>query len=119
MCILLVEDETLIRETLTETLIDEGFEVCQAATGDQAARLIEAPPTVFLLLMTDIDLPGTRNGVDVARLMHCKHPSLPVLYMTGRPERLRTIGPGEAILIKPFTLQQMICVVQRLFDGML
>ena len=118
MCILLVEDEPLICELLTDALTDDGFEVCQAATGDQAAHLIEAPPVALLMLITDVDLPGSRNGLDVARLMHCKHPLLPVLYITGRPERLGTIGSGEAALIKPFTLQQMSCVVQHLLDGM-
>jgi DNA-binding response OmpR family regulator len=40
MCILLVEDESLIREMLAEELGSQGFEVCEAETGDQAAGLI-------------------------------------------------------------------------------
>lgn len=114
MCILLVEDETVLRETLADALANEGFEVCQAETSDQAADLIETPPTVFLLLITNIDLPGKRDGPGIAQLIHHTHPSLPVLYITGRPDRMSAIGPREAALSKPFTLQHMIGVVQHL-----
>jgi two-component system, OmpR family, response regulator len=114
MCILLVEDDQPVREVVVEALADEGFEVCEAETGDQAAGLIEKPPKTFRLLMTDVDLPGKRDGINLARLMQRRHPALPVLYMTGRPEKVGTLGPREALLAKPFTFQDMFRAVRAL-----
>jgi DNA-binding response OmpR family regulator len=84
MCILLVDDEDLIREILAYELDFQGFEVCEAETGDQAAALIKNPPKAFSLLITDIHMSGNTNGIEVGRLMRLHHPALPIIYTTGR-----------------------------------
>jgi CheY-like chemotaxis protein len=74
MCVLVVEDEALVRDILVEALSSYGHDVCEASTGDAAAVLIETPPKTFTLLITDIHMPGQRDGIEVARLMrqHCR-----------------------------------------------
>ena len=114
MCILLVEDEPHFRETVVDALADEDFETCEVATGDQAADLIEKPPKPLRLLMTDVDLPGKRDGLSLAQLMHRRHPSLPVLYMTARPDRIPSLGAKEALLAKPFSISNMIHAIRQL-----
>ena len=52
MCVLIVEDEPLIRLILAEELADAGLPVCQAENGDQAATLIQSSPIEFTLLAT-------------------------------------------------------------------
>jgi len=64
--ILLVEDEFLIRLTLSEALSDEGFDVLQASSGDEAMTLV-ADPAGLSLLLTDVELPGALNGNALAR----------------------------------------------------
>src|SRR5690242_12638896 len=103
MCILLVEDEQLCLELVAEVLEDEGFDTCSAATSDQAAHLVENPAKTFRLLITDVDLPGKRNGIGLAQLTHRYYPSLPVLFMTGRPDKAGLLGSNEALLAKPFS----------------
>ena len=120
MCILLVEDEELIRDILVEELGSQGLEVCEAHNGDHAAVLIENPPKPFRLLITDIHMPGQRNGIEVARLMRLRHPSLPVIYTTGRPDILDTLdplGPMEAVILKPFDLSALANVVWQLLTA--
>jgi DNA-binding response OmpR family regulator len=90
MCILLVEDEGIIRELLTDELDSQGFEVCETETGDQAAVLIKHPPQAFSLLITDIHMPGSTDGVEVGRLMRLHHPAVPIIY---RYLRLEVDGP--------------------------
>jgi len=117
MCILLVEDEDLIRETIADALDYHGFEVSEAHTGDHAARLIENPPKVFSLLITDIHMPGQRTGIEVARLVRQYHPVLPIIYTTGRPDILKSIGPlgeREAVVLKPYTSIQLVRTVRIL-----
>ena len=117
MCILLVEDEELIREILVDELDFQGFEVCQAETGDQAALLIENPPKAFSLLITDIHMPGSMNGIEVADLMYLHHPAVPIIYTTGRPDTLNAIGPlgpNKALIKKPYTPTDIVDVIRRL-----
>lgn len=120
MCILLVEDEYLIRSIVAEELTESGFEVCMAEDGDQAAALIAEPPTAFSLLVTDIHMPGRLNGIAVARLMREQHPEVPVIYMTGRPgvlNALGSLGDKEALVAKPFTPSDLLAVVRRLLGA--
>lgn len=69
MCILLVEDEWLIRAPVAEELAEVGFEVCEAGSGDQVSALIAETPTPYSLLVTDIHMPGRLDGIGVARLL--------------------------------------------------
>ena len=109
-CILLVEDERLIRLTLVETLEDAGYTVVEAVNGDEACVLMQGS-NGFDVLLTDIQMPGLADGIEVARNFHQRHPQRPVVFMTGRPETLARVGrlsPNEALLRKPFGSAQML-----------
>ena len=108
--ILLVEDERLIRLTLVETLEDAGYTVVEAVNGDEACVLMQGT-NGFDVLLTDIQMPGLADGIEVARNFHKRHPRRPVVFMTGRPETLARVGrlsPNEALLRKPFGSTQML-----------
>jgi DNA-binding response OmpR family regulator len=119
LCILLVEDEALIRLLLTEELTEAGFAVCQAASGDEAATIIESATIPFTLLITDIHMPGERDGIAVSRLMRCHDPGVPVVFTSGRPDvlgKFEPLGQNEAIIPKPFLPSEVIRVVRRLLN---
>lgn len=115
--VLLVEDETLIRMILAEALADEGFEVLEAASGDEAARVAEGAG--FDLLLTDVQMPGRLDGVALARHLLQSRPDLPVVYVTGRPESLdRVERRGRAAYIrKPYSPSEVIAVVRDLLEA--
>lgn len=120
MCILLVEDEALIRLVLAEELVLAGFEVCEAEDGTQAANLIQTPPAAFTLLITDIHMPGGLDGIQVAHLMRARFPRVPITYITGRPDaldRLGRLGATETLLPKPFAPSSLLAAAQRLLAG--
>jgi len=107
----------LIRDILMEELRSHGHDVYEAPTGDEAARLIEDPPKDFTLLITDVHLPGQHDGIDVGRLMRRRYPSLPIIYTTGRPDalvKLGSLGPRDAVVLKPYTPSQLMDVIRRL-----
>lgn len=118
MCILLVEDEVLIRIILAEELAEAGFAVCEAESGDRALALIEAqPPDLFSALVTDVHMPGSLTGIEVAGALRFRRPEIPVVYMTGRPDVLRgtvPLGGRTALLPKPFVPSELLAVVRRL-----
>ena len=115
--ILLVEDENLIRVTLAEMLEEAGYVVVEAATGDEACSLMHGL-NGFDVLLTDIQMPGQADGIDVAHKFQAQHPNAPVVFMTGRPDMMSRVGQltnSEAFLRKPFRPRQMLDAL----DGLL
>ncbi len=106
--LLLVEDEFLIRMTLSEALTDAGFEVLEAEDADQALELLASDSTIRLLL-TDIQLPGSCNGQVLVERARQTRPALPVIFMSGR---LNTSTAGQVgrdrYIAKPY-LPSEIC----------
>ena len=113
--ILVVEDEFLIRLTLSEALGDEGFEVLEAETGDDALPLLQADTDIRLLL-TDIQLPGTLNGHTLVQRARQTLPNLPVIFMTGRLEQDMgaSASPLDVFISKPYTLTAICDAAKRL-----
>ncbi len=112
--ILIVEDEFLIRLTLAEALCDEGFDVVEAETGDAALRLIEADPTIRLML-TDMQLPGTLDGASLAAHARRHNPELPIIFVTGRPEAVGALLTRRDLFIaKPYLPSEVCAAARRL-----
>ena len=112
--ILLVEDEMLIRAIVAESLGDAGFEVVEAANGDEALALIGRLERVDLLL-TDMQMPGKADGNAVAACARHHFPRLPVIYVTGRPDSLTNpVGGNDLVICKPFGPKEVIGAAVRL-----
>jgi CheY-like chemotaxis protein len=108
MKVLVVEDDPFVREMAVAGLEDGGFEVVEAASGDDALRLLQTG-IILDALLTDIRLPGA-NGWAVARAYREHFPELPVLYVTGYAEQMQPV-PGGIILSKPYRMAQVIGVL--------
>jgi CheY-like chemotaxis protein len=89
-------------------LEDAGFEVIEAASGEEALRLLQTGITLDALL-TDIRLPGA-NGWAVASAYRERFPDLPVLYVTGYSEQMQPV-PGGIIISKPYRMDKVIGVL--------
>jgi CheY-like chemotaxis protein len=114
--ILIVEDEFPLRLLFAEFLGDEGFDITEASSGDQAIGLLGEQET-FDLVFTDISLPGRADGNDVAAIAKQRNPDTPVLYLSARLDTLTNkIEPGDAFLSKPCRLTDISSVVQRLLS---
>jgi PAS domain S-box-containing protein len=97
--IVLVEDEEIVREVTAEQLREQGYRVLEADSGAAALRLLHAGAR-FDLLISDVALPGTINGRQVAEAVRQRYPSMPVILVTG-------YAPGDAlsdmeVIRKPF-----------------
>ncbi len=117
MCILVIEDEPLIRMLVVEELAAFGREMREASNGDQAAHLIGDPAISFCLLITDIHMAGRHDGFVVGELMRGSHPSTPIVYMTARPDIFQSKGylrKSDRLLTKPFSLARLIQTVDQL-----
>jgi CheY-like chemotaxis protein len=115
--LLLVEDEILVRDTLADELREEGFDVIEAGTGDEAIRLLEQR-TDFDVVCTDVRMPGKADGIDVAVCARGRMPSVPVLVVSGYASelgrRLDVLAPPSAFLAKPFRFSDVSGTLRRL-----
>ena len=113
-CLLLVEDDFDFRLVMAETLADEGFEVIEAQSGDEAVELLVRLEKLDLLV-TDIQMPGRFDGNCVATEAKRHYPGLPVIYISGRPESLTNrIDPTDSFVRKPFSCRHFIVEITRL-----
>jgi CheY-like chemotaxis protein len=83
MCILVVDDEALVRMTTAGTLRDAGFTVIEASNARDAIRKF-GDGLAFRGLVTDIEMPGTANGYVLARRARATKPGLAVIVVSGR-----------------------------------
>lgn len=115
MCVLLVEDDFLIRDLLAEALRDFGYDVIEVARGDIALDIVEMPPKEFTVLVTDYHMPGKVNGVQVAAYIRKKTPNIPVIIISARPDivepQLNSI-PTCHLLQKPFLATTLVNLVK-------
>ncbi len=117
--ILLVEDEALVRELAAEALSDLGYRILEAGDAGAAMRILQDGTAVDLLL-TDVGLPGM-NGRQLAAAARERRPGLKVLFITGYAHdaggEAGLVGPGMALLGKPFALDALARKVEAVLAG--
>jgi PAS domain S-box-containing protein len=96
---LLVDDEELVRLSTADMLFDLGYEVTEAASAEEALRLLRGG-LVPSLMVTDHLMPGM-SGAELARLVRSQRPDLPVLIVSGYAEA-EGVAPDLVRLTKPF-----------------
>jgi two-component system, response regulator PdtaR len=112
--ILVVEDESLIRFWVAELLEENGFSVLMAADADTALILLESRPDVDLLF-TDVQMPGSLNGMELARVVHARWPNILLMLTSGRERPTRTEMPEDGRFVaKPYSAQELIGQVNDL-----
>lgn len=119
--LLLVEDEFLIRLSLSEVLSDDGFEVVEAEDGETALALMDGQDD-FAMMLTDIQLPGRFDGYVLAQKVRTKRPGLPVIFMSGRPQSPPSQSPPspnplDTYVTKPYLPSVVSATIRRILDG--
>ena len=117
--VLLVEDETGIRELACEFLRRQGYKVLHGMDGNEALRIAEGHTDLIHLLVTDMAMPNV-GGKELADRLRKVRPQIKVLFMSGYPDH-EALGGGEvgvqnAVLQKPFSLDTLAHKVRTLLD---
>ncbi|MBR1269761.1 response regulator [Bradyrhizobium sp. AUGA SZCCT0222] len=98
--VLIVEDDTLLRMCVAEIVEEAGFAVIEAADADAAMALLESRLDIALLL-TDIDMPGSMNGLQLAHAVRNRWPPIKILVVSGQ------------VRLQPFELPQDSCFLPK------
>lgn len=106
--VLLVEDEMLVRMLGVDMLEEAGFIVVEADSADEAMTVLNGGGEIQLLF-SDVDMPGSMDGLELARLVHQRWPNVRILLTSGH-HRLSEAGlpDGGRFLRKPWTEAGMI-----------
>ena len=117
--ILLVEDETVVRQLVAEILESSGYTVMQAGDGPSALELLRRHSGKLDLLLTDVVMPGM-SGPEVAQAVTSMRPGTQVLYTSGYTDSAighhGVLEPGIAFLQKPFSANDLTRKVRVLLD---
>jgi CheY-like chemotaxis protein len=114
--ILLVEDEVLIRAVVAEELLDAGFRVFQAANGDEALVILQSSIHLDLVL-TDVRMPGSIDGLQLAARVRATWPQMKIIVMSGHLAAQPPGVPADLFLAKPYQIVPMIEKIKRLLSG--
>ncbi|MBB3950947.1 PAS domain-containing protein [Aureimonas jatrophae] len=109
--VLLVDDEIFVRMSTADMLDELGYEIVEAASAEEAARLVEAG-VPFDLLVTDHLMPGM-TGVELAALARRHRPDAAVLIVSGYAE-IDGIDSSISRLTKPFRKEELAASLERL-----
>jgi len=120
--ILLVEDETALRQSVRTSLCRLGYCVIEASTGREALEIWRQRGKEIRLLLTDLVMPGGVNGQELAGRLREQDPALRVIYTTGYStdageENLRLVA-GVNFLAKPYESHQLARVVRNCLDAL-
>lgn len=113
--VLLVEDEPMIADMISDALIDEGFNVFAVADGEGALRYLESGSKVDVLF-TDINLAGVMDGSELAERARELRPELPIVYASGRcsPSAMQPLVARSMFLPKPYSPIEVCTLISRM-----
>jgi PAS domain S-box-containing protein len=112
--VLLVEDNKDVAAILTEYLGQLGFAVDHAWNASEALRNLESKRP-YRLVVTDILMPGSMAGLELARIVRGNHSEIPVLLTTGYSQRAQeAVREGFSVLQKPYDLESLSAAVREL-----
>ena len=112
--VLVVDDETLIRMDVVDQLKAEGFKVFEAANADQAIAFLSAEPTIRLLF-TDIDMPGSMDGLKLAAAVRDRWPPVKIIVTSGhRLIEATDLPDGSVFFSKPYRHAEVMASIREL-----
>jgi CheY-like chemotaxis protein len=112
--VLLVEDDTLVRLVIADMISDIGFEIIEVSTADEAIQMLESHPDIRLVI-TDVVMPGTIGGLELAATIGRRWPLVEIIVTSGSICASEiALPPRSTFAAKPFDKMAFIKAVRRI-----
>ncbi len=112
--VLVVEDEWLLRLLAVELIEDAGFVALQAGNADEAIAILEHRMDVALVF-TDVDMPGTMDGLKLAHAVRRRWPPIKIIIVSGKTRLSDAELPSDTrFFSKPYSAPGMIYELRSL-----
>jgi DNA-binding NtrC family response regulator len=111
-----VEDEVLIRLMLADELRDAGHQVIEASDADEAVVILKA--TRPDLLISDVRMPGSIDGMGLLALVRTSRPALPVIITSAHLDPAQAKSQGATLFVpKPYLCGVMLDAAEEILRG--
>jgi CheY-like chemotaxis protein len=112
--VLIVEDELLLRINAVEMIEDAGFEALEAADADEAIAILETRHDIRVIF-TDIQIPGSMDGLKLAQAVRGRWPPIKIVATSGRVNiRIDDLPEGGRFLPKPYLPEEITGTLREL-----
>jgi two-component sensor histidine kinase/ActR/RegA family two-component response regulator len=112
--VLVVEDEMVLRMRAVDIVEDAGFTAIEAVNAEQALSILEKRSDISLLF-SDIQMPGSMDGLKLAHAVHNRWPSIKIILVSGQVHVADADTPDDARFFgKPLEAKQMIAELQQM-----
>lgn len=114
LTVIVVEDEPLIRVDTAIMLEEAGFDVLEAANADEAIPILEATPSIWAIF-TDVDMPGSMDGIRLAHAVKDRWPPVHIFVTSGhRMVETADLPGGGRFFAKPYDQTAVIAAFREL-----
>jgi two-component system, response regulator PdtaR len=106
--LLVVEDESLVMMSITGDLIAEGYDVLTASNADQAIEILESRNDIEIIF-TDIEMPGSMDGLKLAHAVRYRWPPVNIIVTSGRKRpRDDEMPKNSGFVAKPYESKDVL-----------
>ena len=115
--VLVVEDEMLLRMRAVDMVEDAGFTSIEAVDADEAVAILESRSDIALVF-TDIQMPGSMDGLKLAHVVHNRWPPIRIILVSGqlKPANI-DIPAGSRFFCKPLEADVMMAQMRSMISG--
>jgi CheY-like chemotaxis protein len=115
--ILVVDDDALVRLGLVDLLESAGLSVVEATNADEAISVLKGRGDIKVVV-TDVDMPGSMDGIKLAHFVRDKWPPIHLIVVSGVSRAdAKTLPSGTLFIGKPYEDRQMLGSVRRFIDA--
>src|ERR1700710_558988 len=112
--VLVVEDEMMLRMRAVDMVEDAGFSSVEAVNADDALTILEARSDIDLLF-TDIQMPGSMDGLKLAHAVHSRWPDIGIILVSGQMKPSDAERPSDSrFFSNPLGVDQMVAELQAM-----
>jgi CheY-like chemotaxis protein len=112
--ILIVEDDFFLRIHAAEMIQDAGFDIVEAGNADEAIAILEARPDIHVVF-TDIRMPGSMDGLKLARFVRGRWPPIKIVVTSGNFACRDGDLPEDGVFLpKPYTFDRIAATLREL-----
>ncbi len=115
--VLVVEDEMVLRMRAADIVEDAGFSAVEAVNADEAIAILESRSDIALLF-TDIQMPGSMDGLKLAHAVHARWPAIKIVLVSGQVKPSDAERPTDSRFFgKPLGVEQMVAELQAMIGA--
>jgi two-component system, response regulator PdtaR len=115
--VLVVEDEPITRMDVVDQLEEGGFKVFEAPNAGRAIKILEANPDIRVLF-TDIDMPGSMDGLKLAAAVHDRWPPIRIVVASGlRKINMDALPDNSRFFSKPYNMNEVAATMRSMVQA--